>query len=198
MAITFIACLLIPLQYAVLVGVALSVLLFVVRQSNQVTVKAWQWEPGDLPVEYDAPETVPSADVTFLMVYGSVFFATAPLIEEKLPGVTEDTHNAVVVLLLRAEDDLGSTFLEVLDRYATDLQDHHSKLMLAEVGHQMKEQLDQTKIARTIGRENIFRRTEKFGETAIQAWDAAQKWLAEQPEPAGGGPEEVNQAEEAE
>ena len=121
MTITFIACLLIPLQYAVLIGVALSVLLFVVRQSNQITVKEWEWEPGDLPIEHDAPEIVPSNAVTMLQLYGSVFFATAPLIEEKLPAVTDDTHNAAIVLIIRSEEDLGSTFLEVLSRYATDL-----------------------------------------------------------------------------
>jgi SulP family sulfate permease len=182
MVITFVACLLIPLQYAVLVGVALAILLFVIQQSNQIKVKSWQWEPGNLPIEEDAPEVVPSNEVTILVLYGSEFFATAPLIEENLPSVTDDTHHAVVVLGLRSEQELGSTFLEVLERYATDLHDHRCQLMLAGVSDRMKDQLNQTKIARTIGRENIFSKTEKVGEAAIEAWDAAQKWLAETPE----------------
>lgn len=179
MVITFVACLLIPLQYAVLVGVALAVLLFVIQQSNQIKVKAWQWEPGELPIEYDAPEFVPSNEITFLMPYGNEFFATASLIEKELPVVTDETYRAIIVLILREEEDLGSTFLEVLERYAVDLQNHDSKLMLAGVGPRMKEQLDKTKIAQTIGRENIFVRTEKVGEAGIQAWDAGQRWLAE-------------------
>jgi SulP family sulfate permease len=198
MGITFIACLLIPLQYAVLVGVALSVLLFVVEQSNKIEVKAWKWEPGDLPIEYDAPEFVPSNDVTVIVVYGSVFFATAPLIEEKLPDVTEETHNAVIILTLRAEEDLGSTFLEVLGRYATDLNDHNSKLILTEVSSLVRDQLDQTKIAEIIGRENIYARTEKFGETVTLAWDGAQKWLNDQPESPDQAPEQIAEEEPAE
>ena len=193
MTITFIACLLIPLQYAVLIGVALSVLLFVVRQSNRITVKEWEWEPGDLPIESDAPATVPSNAVTVLQLYGSVFFATAPLIEEKLPAVTDDTYNAAIVLVIRSEEDLGSTFLEVLSRYATDLQAHNSKLMLAEVRPLVETQMNQTKIANVIERENIFVRTEKVGQAAIQAWDAAQKWLAAQPEPVDDGQDEGRQ-----
>jgi SulP family sulfate permease len=126
---------------------------------------------------------VPSNEVTYLMPYGSVFFATAPLIEEELPSVTDETHNAVIILGLRGEEDLGSTFLEVLERYATDLHDHSSKLMLAGVGPLMRVQLDQTGIAQTIGRENIYKHTEKIGEAATLAWDAAQRWLAEQAEP---------------
>jgi SulP family sulfate permease len=98
-----------------------------------------------------------------------------------LPAVTEDTRNAAIVLILRGEEDLGSTFLEVLSRYATDLQAHNSKLLLAEVGPLVETQMDQTKIAHVIDRENIFLRTEKVGQASIRAWDAAQKWLAAQP-----------------
>jgi len=52
--------------------------------------------------------------------------------------------------------------------------------MLAGVGSLVNKQLNQTKIAQTIGRENIFTRTEKIGEAGIEAWDAAQKWLDDQ------------------
>ncbi len=181
MVVTFLFCLFIPLQYAVLVGVALSVLLYVIQQSNQVKVKVWEWAPGELPVEEDAPEVVPSNAVTFLQLYGSVFFATAPLIEKELPDVTEETHNAVIVLILRGHEELGSTFLGIVARYTTTLQAHHSKLMLVGVSPLMNEQLNQTKVADLIGRENIFMRSETIGEAGTQAWDAAQTWLAEQP-----------------
>jgi len=192
MVITFLACLLIPLQYAVLVGVALAVLLFVIQQSNQVTVKAWKWEPGELPVEYDAPDVLPSNEVTVLMAYGSVFFATASLIERELPAVTADTRNAVVILGLRGEEDLGSTFLGVLERYARQLQTRNSKLMLAGVGSLVSRQLHQTGIAQTIGRENIYSRTDRIGEAGIEAWEAARQWLDDQKrlEARAGLPEE--------
>lgn len=192
MVITFLACLLIPLQYAVLVGVALAVLLFVIQQSNQVTVKAWKWEPGELPVEYDAPDVLPSNEVTVLMAYGSVFFATASLIERELPAVTADTRNAVVILGLRGEEDLGSTFLGVLERYARQLQTRNSRLMLAGVGSLVSRQLHQTGIAQTIGRENIFSRTDRIGEAGIEAWEAARQWLDDQKrlEARAGLPEE--------
>ena len=41
---TFVLTMLIALQYAVLVGVGLSVILHVVRQSNQVTIKRWTFD----------------------------------------------------------------------------------------------------------------------------------------------------------
>ena len=57
----------------------------------------------------------------------------------------------------------------------------------------VEDQLNETQIARTIGRENIFLHTERIGESFNNAWDAAQKWLAEQPPadepPAGDAPD---------
>ena len=55
MVITFALVLLIPLQYAVLVGVALSILLYTVKQSNRVTVKEWKLKEGKLPLEQAPP-----------------------------------------------------------------------------------------------------------------------------------------------
>jgi SulP family sulfate permease len=180
MLITFVCCLLIPLQHAVLIGVALAGLLFLLKQSNKVTVKQWIGRPDQFPREQDPPEFVPPDQVTGLIIYGSVFFATAPLVEEQLPKPNEDTRRAAVILHLQGEEDLGSTFLEVVDRYATSLKEHSSRLILAGATTQVADQLKQTEIARRIGRENIFEYTGRVGESATEAWEAAQAWLAEQ------------------
>ena len=63
---TFALTMIIPLQYAVLVGVGLSLILHVVRQSNQVTIKRWRLSPdGDL-IETDPPAHLPANDVVAL------------------------------------------------------------------------------------------------------------------------------------
>jgi SulP family sulfate permease len=182
MAITFICCLFIPLQYAVLIGVALALVLFVLKQSNRITVKQFVGRPDELPMEQEPPETVPPHEITGLVIYGSVFFATASLVEEQLPEVSEETRHAAVILHLQEEEDLGSTFLEILARYAASLQEHDSKLILSAVSEPVANQLRETGVARKIGRENIFAFTGRMGESAIDAYDAAEKWLAEQPQ----------------
>ena len=55
MVITFVAALFVPLQYAVLIGVGMAVLLFVFQQSNKITVMAWKIEPGRYPIESAPP-----------------------------------------------------------------------------------------------------------------------------------------------
>jgi SulP family sulfate permease len=188
MVITFAFTLLIPLQFAVLIGVALAILLFVFNQSNKITVKEWTVSEGQLPIEHDAPEILPPNEITVLVPYGSLFFAAAATFEEELPAIGEDTHNSVIILWLRGRTELGSTFLGVLDRYAEELHAQESKLMLAGIGSFSKGVIEQTGQIKVYGRENVFEATEVVGESIVEAYHAAEKWIAEheheEPEPA--------------
>jgi SulP family sulfate permease len=178
MVITFALTLLVPLQYAVLIGVALAVTLFVVNQSNKVTVKEYVMRDGQLPIEQDPPEVLEPNKVTVLVPSGSLFFAAATTFEEELPEVDENTRNAVAIIRLRGKTDLGSTFLGILERYATELRVHESKLMLAGISATAKGVLQDTGQIRTYGRDNIFVATEVVGESLLEACHAAEKWVS--------------------
>ena len=54
MAVTFVLTMVIPLQYAVLVGVGISMILYIINQSNQVVIKRWVVVDGQMK-ETDAP-----------------------------------------------------------------------------------------------------------------------------------------------
>ena len=87
MTTTFLLTLLVPMQYAVMVGVGISVILFVSKQSNRVTVKRWDFRPGSpFPVESDPPSVLPADEIVVLTPYGSLFFASAPGLREPAPG----------------------------------------------------------------------------------------------------------------
>lgn len=178
MLLTFIAGLLVPLQYAVLMGVGLAVLLYVFQQSNRVRVVAWQMTPGQYPVEVEPPAEVPERQVTILVPYGSLFFAAAPVFNAQLPAVTEGSRHAAVILVLRGETELGSTFMEVLARYAQALRERESRLMLAGVDPAVLTQLERTGHLQTIGRNNVFLVDERIGQSLQEAVDAAEQWIA--------------------
>ena len=179
MVITFAFTLLIPLQYAVLIGVALAILLYVFNQSNKIVVKEWVIRQGELPIEQDAPEKVKPNGITVLVPFGSLFFAATQAFEQQLPAVDEDTRNAAVVLNLRGRTDLGSTFLEALERYSGDLQEHESRLMLAGVSDFSKDVIELTGQIHNIGRENIFLATDEVGASILEAYYEAESWVAE-------------------
>ena len=180
MIMTFVATLLIPLQYAVLVGVAFSILLYVGRQSNKVTITQIVPVPGGLPEERPIPKDLPSNEFTMLQVYGSLFFAAAKNLEEMLPAVDQTTH-AVVAIGLRGKSEIGSTFITVLQRYAQALQAHDSKLMLVGVDPAVRDQLAKTGVLKIIGEENVFLATPQLGGAMNAAAEAAYAWLGQVP-----------------
>ncbi|MBP1467234.1 SulP family inorganic anion transporter [Candidatus Chloroploca sp. M-50] len=181
MLLTFSAGLLVPLQYAVLMGVGLAVLLYVFQQSNRVRVVTLKIEPGQFPVEGEPPAEVPGRQVTILVPYGSLFFAAAPVFNAQLPTVTESSRNAVVILVLRGETELGSTFMDVIARYAEALRGQNSRLMLSGVAPSVEIQLERTGLLYALGRKNIFIVDERVGHALQEAMDAAERWIDAQP-----------------
>ncbi len=177
---TFAATLLVPLQYAVLLGVALSILLYVARQSNKVVITQIVLIPGGLPEEHPAPRELPSNQLTLLQVYGSLFFAAAKNLEEMLPTLDQTTH-AVVAIGLRGKTEIGSTFITVLERYVKALHAHDSKLMLVGVDPAVRDQLAKTGLLALIGEENLFLATPQLGAAMNQAAAAAYAWLGYPP-----------------
>jgi SulP family sulfate permease len=181
MIITFVATLLVPLQFAVLLGMVLSIVLHVFRQSNKVVVTQWVLQPQGFPLEQPAPKQVPSNQLTLLHIYGSLFFAAAKSVEEMLPDVNDARH-AVVAIGLRGQGEIGSTFMTVLKRYTEALQAHESKLMLVGIDATERDQLTKTGLLTLIGAENVFLATPQLGEAMNQAVEAAHAWLGQQPE----------------
>ena len=186
LGITFVGTLLVPLQFAVLFGVALSLLVYVFRQSNQIRIKQWILQENGWPREQDPPQVLPSNEVTLLMPYGSLFFASAGAFEEQLPTVTEETDNAAAVIIMALHNELGSTMLEVLERYAVELKKRRSILMLAGVDKDVMAQLRLTGFLRKLGRKNVFAKTDIVGESSIAAHEAAEIWIEENAERSSG------------
>jgi SulP family sulfate permease len=183
MILTFIATLIVPLQYAVLAGVGLAILLYVVQESNKVIFTEIVPVPGGLPEERPAPKALPSHRLTMLMVYGSLFFAAAKNLEDMLPDV-DDTTGAVVAIGLRGKTEIGSTFITVLQRYANALQANGNRLMLVGVDPAVRDQLKRTGTLKLIGEENVYLATSQLGGAMNQAAAAAYAWLGQTP----GGP----------
>ncbi len=177
MVVTFTTAFFIPLHFAVLVGVALSIFLFAFQRSNRIVIKEWRHTPGEFPSEAAAPTVLPSNRITILVPYGSLFFASAQGFEVQLPTVSEETHNAAVVLNFRGHTDFGSTFLTVLKRYALELRARNSRLILSGVGRQSLAELEKTGLINLFERHNIFIATDRIGESLFAAHADAEAWL---------------------
>lgn len=152
---TLVLTLMLPIQYAVLVGVAISTIQYISSASLDVKVRRLVREEEGRYREEAPPDRVPDREVTILDIYGSIFYAAADVIAGKLPDV-RDAKGAVLVLRLRGRGEVGSSAIGLFRRYATDLQQGGGALLLAGVGRDMADQLKRTGIEDLLGRHAIF------------------------------------------
>jgi SulP family sulfate permease len=166
MATTFLLTLLVPMQYAVMVGVGISVILFVARQSNRVTVKRWAFTEGSpFPTETTPPSVLPADEIVVLTPYGSLFFASATVFESQLPVPEAASRGSAVVLRMRGKEDLGSTFINTIVRYHDTLVGVGSHLVLTGISERVLDQLTNTEALHRLGAANVFSATPEVGQS---------------------------------
>ncbi|MFC2053828.1 SulP family inorganic anion transporter [Chloroflexota bacterium] len=176
MIVTFLSTLILPIQYAILLGVVLSILLYVITSAAEVRITELVFTEEGYFEEHPAPEELPSGKVTLLVFRGSLYFAGAYAVEDKLPSALT-AKQAVVILRLRGRVKIGSTFIEVLERYSTALGKNGGKLMLSGVDEKIYDQLEKTEMVELLGEENIFLDSSKLLYSSKQALKAANTWL---------------------
>ena len=92
--------------------------------------------------------------------------------------MTPASRDSVVILRLRGRSEIGTTVIEVLQRYASALTRVDSKLVVVTDSERVVHQLEATGAARVLGADNIYLGTEWLGETVRLAHDEAQAWVA--------------------
>lgn len=178
MGVTFVLTLIIPLQFAVLVGVGLGIILFVAQQSNRVRVRRVIIDDDGRMRETDPPAAVGPGEICILQPYGSLFFASAPVLEQQLPTVSRHSRRCVVILRLRGTDEIGLSLIEVLRRLATALRAADSTLKLVISEQRVMQQLEASGLIEEIGAHNVYKGTEWIGQTVQKAYDDAKAELS--------------------
>lgn len=186
MAFTFSATLLLPVQQAVIVSVLLTFVLQIFHAANRVRLVELHPRPDGLVDERKPPNRLPDHAVTALYPHGSLFFAGAQVFESQLPDPA-DSERTVVVLVLRGRQEVGSTFIHVLDRYVRRLQAQGGKLMLVGVSERVRAQLERTGLLELIGADAVYPATPALGESLQEAFTAGKQWLAETHATQGNG-----------
>jgi SulP family sulfate permease len=175
--ITLVATLTLPLQYAVFIGVAVSFLLYVFRASNQVSVSRLTIVPNGYPIEGDVPKTLGDDDTVVLQLYGSLFFASAAKLEEHLPDPATG-HGTAVILRLRGRDEIGSTLIGLLQRYADSLKSAGNRMLLCGVSEPVFEQMRRTGLVRSLGEGGVQVEQPQLGTSLNAALVVAEDWHA--------------------
>ena len=182
MLVTLVLTLAIPLQQAVFLGVLLSILAyFFITSTHEVRLTQIIQNPDGTVTEGPAPAELASNAVTVLQIYGNMTFTGAETLEQYLPKAGSATR-PVVILRLRAQEGIGSSFVTVLERYSQQVKAVGGRLMVAGISKKVKGQLDRTETTSDLlGQENVFVATTNLGASTRAALAAAQRWLEQSP-----------------
>lgn len=150
---TFVATLVLPVQEAVFLGVALSMLHYLYASSVDVRMVSLTPLDNGSFAEHPAPTQLQPGQTVVLAAYGSLHFAAASILENKLPTAAP---GACVILRLRGVQRAGSTLVTVIEQYALTLQRGGATLMLAEVSSPLYAQLVKTGTVDICSAERVF------------------------------------------
>jgi len=178
MTATFLSTLVLDVQEAVFAGVLLSILDFVYTSSQDVQVVELVETTDGVFMERPSPAVPADNSVTVLYAWGALFFASARTIESVLPDVDE-AKRAVVIFRMHGRSHVGSTFIQIVERYAKRIQVGGGKLLLSGVSQNVYDQLARTETFETIPESDVFLAEKILGNSTKQAMVAANAWLEE-------------------
>lgn len=183
-ACTFAGTLLLPLTYAVGLGVAISLVMQLNREALDLRVVRLRPLADGRMLEEPAPGRLPDDRVTVLDVYGSLLYAGSRTLAARLPDPA-GSHRAAVVLRLRGRTSLGATFFRVVGDYARALEQHGGRLYLSGLSPQVLLQLQAAAMLRVSGPVYPMPASDIVGASTAKAVHEAEAWLVEGGEPEG-------------
>ncbi len=180
---TFLATLFTPLKYAVFIGIAMNVALYL-RRARQVYITEMvnpDDEDGDVTsakttvqlIERPVRENVASRAVMFLQLEGNLFFATADELEERFNRLSA-SETKIVILRLKRTHMVDATVMGVFEQFARHMQAKGGQLLLCGVRRRMFERMDEFGLVDAIGRNNVFETSDGVFASARAAFDRAE------------------------
>jgi SulP family sulfate permease len=182
MIVMFLATTFLPLQQAILLGAGLSLILFCAAASRQGRLLALVPSDAEHPDRWryaPVPEEAPSGAVTILQYAGSGHFAEVARIDERWPRTT-DTHDAVIILVVRTLPDIPSTtLLKSLERRSDTLRAHDVRLMFVGVDQETYSVFKRSGFLEKVGAENVIPATDEVLGDLELALTEANAWVAQ-------------------
>lgn len=173
---TFFASLFLSIAMAIVIGVLLSALMSLIRAANDVILR-WlkQDEEGNL-VEAPVPERLgPDDGVIVINIYGSLFFAGARTLFERLPR-PDGAVRPVVILRLRGHSRIGATLVDVLDDYSDLLASAGGQLYLTGVEPGLLARLGRVSKLQDGNDPRLYEATLRLGHSTRRAVEDARAW----------------------
>lgn len=180
--VTLLCILLFSIPIAVAVGFVLTIFLNFIQSANDIKVVHLLKNDQGAVLERQLPEVIPDQDPMVISVEGSLFFAGAQTLLERLPK-PGTTRHPVIVLRLRNQSQMGATLIDVLDEYAESLEKSDGKLYLSGLDSEQIRYLEASgKLDKGIEVE-YFPASDVLRESTEQAHTHAEAWVRDRVQP---------------
>jgi sulfate permease, SulP family len=188
--VTALAAIFVDVEYSILIGVALSILLFVPRAAR-LSAKELIVSPEGI-VRERLPDDAPSSDLLIYDVEGELFFGAGPEIDNyfdlmKDRALHEDIH--YVVLRVKRTRNPDVVFFERLEHFLHETQAHGITVLLAGVRPDFAKRLGHLKFYEWLPKEHIFYEEEQIYSATLRAVRYAYSLLGKSAK-SGASPEE--------
>lgn len=153
--VTFAAALLVRLDFAIILGAATSILLFLRKAATPELVEYSFTEQGELAaIEQDQSRAQP--EISIVHVEGDLFFGAAELFRDQMRRMCTEPNLKVVILKLRNAHHLDATSVMALEELVTTMKDLNRTLLVSEARKDAVRIFRRSGLIDVIGRENIF------------------------------------------
>lgn len=151
---TFVATLLLPLEYAIYAGVFLNLVLYL-RQASQLRIAEMVGTPGGPFHERPVCTREGRKAVLFLQLEGDLFFGVADELQDRLSDLAASGVK-VVILRLKRTHYIDSTVLGALEHFIRGYQKKGGYVLLCGVKPELMQVLGNFGLVKLLGAENVF------------------------------------------
>jgi sulfate permease, SulP family len=152
---TFLSGLILPLDTAIYIGVATSIVLFLKKVARPEMVEYAFNQQGQL-AQMSQPQQRAVPEVSIVHVEGELFFGAADLFQNQMRRICEDPNLKIVVLKMRNAHNMDATGVMSLEELVRHMNEKGRYLILSEVKADMRRVLQNSGLYDYIESRNIF------------------------------------------
>jgi SulP family sulfate permease len=154
MVITYVSTLVFAIQYAIYLGVVMSLTMLVRRVGRLQLVEMVEVAPR-LYREIDLDAETGKSALVLLALEGDLFFGVVEELEEGLEGIADNGARAIIIRMKRAHA-IDATAADALATFAAQFQSQGGRLMLCGLQPELHAQVLRSHLGEVLGAENIL------------------------------------------
>ena len=155
--VTFVAALVVRLDFAIILGTVTSIALFLRKAAAPQLIEYGTTQTGEL-APITEPEKQPEGRQTIAVMHveGDLFFGAAELFRDQMRRICEDKGLKIIILKLRNAHNLDATSILALEELVRYMKENDRTLLVSEARAETLRIFNDSGLMDVVGRENVF------------------------------------------